>query len=410
MVDRPQGPEPGTPEYNWLYGESPKSSRDSTRKRPATPPSEPDQTRVLPTQPPRRTPSSTEAGGPRQARPVTPAPPPGPAAPSGRRFRVRPFRLLLLLLVLWIAFLVATPFWALREVSTVEAFPDGDRPAETDGTTYLVVGSDSREGLSKAERRRLGTGGATGQRTDTILLLHVGSGPNLLMSIPRDSIVEIPGHGTGKINGTTNPDAYDGGGPKLLVETIEHNTGLRIDSFIEIGFGGFVDVVDAVGGIEICPESDMKDKDAKLDIEKGCQEADGPTALGYARSRKTDARYGDITRAKHQREVVSAVGKKAVSPWSVLNPVRYWSLNMAAARTLTVSDGTGPVDLAKFAWAMTRVNGEDGLTCGVPISDLSVRWDAERSKRMFEHIREDDTDGIADGLCTETGLPKSVTG
>jgi LCP family protein required for cell wall assembly len=407
MADRPSGPEPGTPEYRWLYGESDATPADSgTRKRPLPQGQEPEHTRVLPTTPPAAPPRRP---APAQ-RPLGPAVPPSPTHGRGRRPRIRVVRWLVLLVVLWLAFLVATPFWALREVSSVDAMPGGDRPADQDGTTYLVVGSDSREGLSEAERKRLGTGGATGQRTDTIMLLHVGSGPSILMSVPRDSWVDIPGHGRGKINGTTNPDAYSDGGPSLLIRTLEHNTGIRIDHFVEIGFGGFVDVVDAVGGIEICPTFRMKDKDAHLDIKKGCQEADGVTALGYARSRKTDPRFGDITRAKHQREVVSAVGHEAVSPWSVVNPVRYWKLNMAAARTLTVSEGTGPIDLARFAWAMTRVNGKDGLTCGVPIADLSVEWDGNRSKTMFRHIIDDDTDGIPANLCTETGLPKSVTG
>ena len=109
----------------------------------------------------------------------------------------------------------------------------------------------------------------------------------------------------------------------------------------------------------------MKDPLANLDIEKGCQEADGKVALGYARSRHTSG-LGDIDRAKHQREVVSAVGDEAVSPWSVLNPVRYFRLNAAMPDFFTVSEGTNPFDMARFAWAMTRVDGTKGLTCGVP--------------------------------------------
>src|SRR5690606_16159376 len=103
----------------------------------------------------------------------------------------------------------------------------------------------------------LGTGGAVGQRTDTIMVLHTGSGPNLLMSIPRDSIVDVPGHGTTKINA-----AFAYGGPELLVETIEQNTGIRIDDYVQIGFGGFVGMVDAVGGVEICPAQAMQDPQA----------------------------------------------------------------------------------------------------------------------------------------------------
>jgi LCP family protein required for cell wall assembly len=260
------------------------------------------------------------------------------------------------------------------------------------------VGSDSREGLTRAERRRFGTGTGEGRRTDTIMLLHTGSGPNLLLSIPRDSIVDIPGHDTTKINA-----AYAYGGPELLVQTIEGETGVRIDSYVEIGFGGFVNVIDAVGGIEICPEEAMEDPLAQLKVEKGCQEVDGPTALGYARSRKI-SELGDIDRAQRQREVVSAVGSKAASPWSVLNPVRYVSLAKAGAEALRLGEDTGPFDTARFAWAMTRVTGDKGLTCGVPIADLSVRWDRERALEMFGYIKEDRTSDIPKSLCTPSGL------
>lgn len=425
MVDRPRGPEPGTPEYEWLYGKGDGSPRppagsgeppadpDATQIIPRGPSSGPapdpgpEPTRIMPSAQPYQNPPPSGPGRGRNVPPGRPlAPPPGQEPPSGgggfsiRRPRFRPLRWLLLLVLLWLVFLVAVPIFAFQKVSTIDAFPDGDRPADQDGTTYLIVGSDSRKDLTEEQRKELGTGGDVGQRTDTIMLLHTGDGPNLLMSIPRDSLVDIPGHGTSKINAAY---AYDG--PKLLVETIEQNTGIRIDHYVEIGFGGFVDVVDAVGGIEICPKTAMKDKLANLDIDKGCQDADGKTALGYARSRHT-SNLGDIDRAKHQREVVSAVGSKAVSPWSVINPIRYWRLNMSAARTVSVSDGTGPIDLGRFAWAMTRVNGEDGLTCGVPISDLAVHWDAERSEEMFQHIIDDDTEGISNQLCTESGLPK----
>src|SRR5690606_24220247 len=121
-----------------------------------------------------------------------------------------------------------------------------------------------------------------------------------------DSWVDIPGHGRSKIN-----SAYGKGGPPLVVATVEQNTGLRVDHYVEIGLGGLVDMVDAVGGIEICPKTAMKDKDANLEIEAGCQEADGKTALGYARSRKTYKQLGDVDRARAQREVVSAVGSSA---------------------------------------------------------------------------------------------------
>ena len=251
-------------------------------------------------------------------------------------------------------FLIAVPLWAWSKIDKVDADPAGARPAAQPGTTYLLVGSDSRKGLSKKEKKRLGAGGVgdVGQRTDTIMLLHTGSGPSMLLSIPRDSLVAIPGHGTTKINA-----AFAYGGPKLLVKTIEQNTGIRVDHYVEIGFGGFVNSVDAVGGITICPTQRMKDRRANLNIKKGCQEVDGVTALGYSRSRHV-SQYGDIDRARHQREVVSAIGSEVKSPWTFINPVRYFRVNDAATSSLVISKGTGPIALAKFGLAMTRVNGE----------------------------------------------------
>ena len=342
MAPPPQGGDGRSdePEFDWLYGQD----RDAgSRPAPGRPDQDPEPTRMLPTtsrpQPgagrgPGR--EGLDGGGPagprapREARPpVAPAPP--PRGRSRRRFRVGWLKLAL---VLWLVFLVAVPFWAWSRVDKVRTDPGGDRPAEQPGTTYLLVGSDSREGLTAKQRRELGTGQASGSRTDTIMLLHTGDGPNLLMSIPRDSIVEVPGKGTTKINAAFSD------GPRLLVQTIENETGIRIDDYVEIGLGGFVDVVDAVGGIEICPKQAMNDPQANLDIEKGCQEADGKVALGYARSRKTSA-LGDIDRAQHQREVVAAVGSEAVSPWTVLNPVRY--VRLAESGSELAAGGPGHV-------------------------------------------------------------------
>jgi LCP family protein required for cell wall assembly len=302
-------------------------------------------------------------------------------------------------LALWVVFLVAVPLVAWARVDKVDATPRGSRPGDQPGTTYLLVGSDSREGLTRQQQLAYGVGKGQGRRTDTIMLLHTGSGPNTLLSIPRDSLVPIPGHGTTKINA-----AFAYGGPRLLAATIENNTGIRIDDYVEIGFGGFVDVVDAVGGVQICPRQPMKDKLANLDIKKGCQHADGTVALGYARSRHTSG-LGDIARAQHQREVVSAVGSKAVSPWSILNPVRYYRLGMAGSKSLRVGTDTGLLATLRFAWAMTHVNGSNGLTCGVPISDLVVHWDPVRSKKLFKLIAEDRTDQIGHKLCRPSGLP-----
>jgi LCP family protein required for cell wall assembly len=398
MADRP-GPDPSgrdEPGFDWLYG---------TRGKGVGGPRDPEPTQVLPTlgRPSDKPASERDRpGAPYQNPP--PARPPGapPASGPGRQPRRRRFRprvgWLKYVLLLWLVFLIAVPVIAWLRIDKVDATPTGGRPGTQGGTTYLLVGSDSREGLTRQQQLQLGVGRASGRRTDSIMLLHVGSGPNLLLSIPRDSLVPVPGHGTTKINA-----AFAFGGPKLLVRTIEDATGIRVDDYVEIGFSGFVDVVDAVGGIQICPQQAMKDKLANLDVKKGCQEVDGKVALGYARSRHVSG-LGDIARAQHQREVVSAVGKKAASPWTVINPVRYFRLAMAGSDSLRVGKDTGMLATIRFAWAMTRVDGDNGLTCGVPISDLAVHWDTDRAKQLFGLIKDDRTADIPTALCKQSGL------
>ena len=374
------------PEYGWLYGKKSQSRSAAD---------DPEPTRMMPRMD--RPESRREGRDPGRESAPRRAPQPAPAPRRPRRRRPVG-KILLLMLVAWLVFLIAVPIWAWSQIDKVDIEPAGARPDDQPGRTYLLVGSDSRKGLTKEERRRLGTGGDVGQRTDTIMLLHTGDGPDMLLSIPRDSLVDIPNNGNQKINA-----AFAIGGPKLLVRTIEQNTGLRIDDYVEIGFGGFVNAVDAVGGVEICPRKRMVDKDANLNIKKGCQEVDGVVALGYARSRKV-SQYGDIDRARQQREVVSAIGSEVKSPWTFINPVRYFNLNKAATTSIRISEGTGPVALARFGLAMTRVDGENGLTCGMPIADQAVHWDRERALELLEYVKEDRTGDMPRRLCTPTGL------
>jgi LCP family protein required for cell wall assembly len=369
----------GESDFDWLYGANPAPTRIISRE-------------DL---------KEYQRTGRKPGRGKAPAPTPKapkPAKTTGRR-RLRPVRIALALVALWVVFLIVVPILAWTRIDRVNTGVSSI--ADQPGTNYLLVGSDSRKGLSRAESKRLGTGGVgdIGQRTDTIMILHTGSGKPVLMSIPRDSLVPIPGHGTTKINA-----AFAWGGPKLLIKTIEQNTGLRIDNYIEIGFGGFVRIVDAVGGVTICPKQRMVDPKANLRINKGCQEVDGATALGYSRSRYTMAN-GDLGRAQHQREVLGAVGKKVKSPWTFINPFRYYGINQAVSSSITVGKGTSPFAMAGFGLAMTRVNGSGGLTCAVPIRDLAVHWDTDRARKLFGLLKEDRTDDITKSMCTPGGLP-----
>lgn len=333
---------------------------------------------------------------PNQQPPGGYGPPAAPTTPKPRR-RFRPLRWLLALLVAWVIFLVGMPIFAWSQTTKVDATPSGTRPDGQPGTAILLVGSDSREGLTDEEQSDLGTGSTAGQRTDTMMILYVApNGDSALISLPRDSYLPIPGNGSNKLNA-----AYSLGGPKLLMATVEQNTGLRMDGYVEVGFGGFVEVVDALGGIEMCLEEAIQDTDSKTDLEAGCQTLDGAEALGYVRMRKADPR-GDIGRAERQREMLEAIAKKAMSPSTFINPVKYASLNLAAASTLTRGEDTGIVDMGMTAVGLVRSAGDSGTTMVVPLSSTSattsagssVLWDESQASALFEQLARGDASDL----------------
>ncbi|MGH3378517.1 MAG: LCP family protein [Actinoallomurus sp.] len=259
------------------------------------------------------------------------------------------------------------------------------------GTNWLIVGSDSRDGLSKAQRREYHTGGGVGKRTDSMMLLHVGDRDTTLVSLPRDSYLPIPGHGADKLNA-----AFAAGGPRLLAETVERSSGLRIDHYAEIGFGGFVGMVDAVGGVRMCIEAPVRDKKAGIDLKAGCQRLDGRDALGYVRSRHAFA-GGDLDRVKHQQEFLAALVHRATSPGVLADPVRVVPFVQRAAAAVSVADGDHLWDLARFAWVMRKIAASGGRTTTVPIKGSGtkagvgdyVRWDAPRAATLFAALRDD---------------------
>jgi LCP family protein required for cell wall assembly len=395
-------------DLDWLYGGDRKQAQ-------------PERTRVMPN--PYGTAAPDAQQRPAPYRPAGPAgygapqprrvvPPSGPSRGPGGPGRPTPqtarrprqrhpvrkfFRVLLILLLLFVLWLVAVPAYAWTRIDRVDAAPSGQRPADQPGKTYLLVGSDSRAGLSKAEQKRLGTGNTAGQRTDTIMLVYLPpGGKSVLISVPRDSYVDIPGRGKNKINA-----AYAFGGPELLVQTIEQNTRLRIDGYMEIGFGGFVNIIDALNGIRMCLPNAIKDRDSHIDLPKGCQTLSGIEALGYVRMRKADPR-GDLGRVERQREMLAAVAKKAASPATVLNPVRYWNFCMATADAIKLGRDTSLPETLLLALALKQVSGGDGLTLTVPLYSTgastpigsAVVWDPARSKAMFSDIARGDTSGL----------------
>ena len=184
-------------------------------------------------------------------------------------------------------------------------------------------------------------------------------------------------------------------GPKLLVDTLEGATGLRIDGYVEIGFGGFADVVDSLGGVDICVPRDISDAKAHIELTKGCQTLDGATALGYVRARYSDPR-GDLGRAERQRQFLGAVMKQAATPSTVLLPQRWWGFNQAAAGSVFVGEDTSALDAFRILSTMRKVSSDQALSLVVPISSTNastnagsaVTWDEERAADLFRMLND----------------------
>ncbi len=294
--------------------------------------------------------------------------------------------------------IIGTGVWidtSLHRIPALTAL--SDRPPAGSGTTWLLVGSDSRQDLTPEQQAELATGGDLGDgRTDTILLVHVpGLGSEVattMVSIPRDSYISIPGHGEDKINA-----AFALGGAPLLAQTVEQATGLRLDHYAEIGFDGFAVMVDAVGGVTMCPPEPISDPLAGIDLPAGCQKLDGRSALGYVRTRATPR--ADLDRMTNQRQFMETLLHRAASPAVVMNPLRWYPMAHAASRAVTVDEGAHVWDLARLAWALRGTV----TTTTVPIGEFTgsdsgsvVVWNTDAAARLFH------------ALATDTAVPQDV--
>ena len=247
-------------------------------------------------------------------------------------------------------------FWAINTGQNVLASVSTDDEVVAalsapvgDTLTFLVVGSDSRADLDDLTN----FGSAGGQRSDVVMLVRLDPDTHgaRILSIPRDLWVDIPGHGQGKINA-----AYAFGGPALMVETIQQNLGIPVNHYVEVGFTGFVAMVDEIGGIEIAFPYPARDLLSGLDVDAGTQMLDGDMALAYARSRKyqelqngswVSVDANDIGRTRRQQEVVRAVLVELKTPSSITEA---GDIASALAQHMTIDASLARSSAAALAW------------------------------------------------------------
>ena len=303
-------------------------------------------------------------------------------------------------------------FWALDTGQDVLALAESDEEvvselseATGDALTFLVVGSDSREGLDDLAF----FGQAGGERGDVIMLVHLdqATGEARLLSIPRDLWVDIPGNGEGKINA-----AYSYGGPSLMVQTIRENLGIDVNHYVEVDFLGFIAMVDELGGVEMSFPHPARDAKSGLSVEAGSQTLDGEQALAYARSRKyeeyQDDRWvsvdaSDLGRTQRQQEVVRAILTEMKSPGSIAEA---GDIAGSMAKHMTIDATLADSSVASLAWDFrSLVTGSiDGQTLpvyGDTVNGASVVRAAEPEAAAT-------IDGFLSGVMTLESAPLRI--
>ena len=295
-------------------------------------------------------------------------------------------------------------------IPRVDAFAGlENRPKkESSAVNYLIVGSDTREGLSREEIKRLKVGGtdvAAGKRSDTMLLIHISKKRDkaAIISIPRDSYALIPEHNNSQ--GKVIPAAYskinssyNWGGAPLLIQTLENMSGIRIDHYVELNFVGFVRMVDALGGVEICTKKDIDDPKSHLTLPAGTHVLDGVDSLKFVRTRVFDG-LGDLGRMKRQQEFASAMLRKATSAGVLLNPVKMVDFINSALDSVVTDEGLSQGDLLTLGKQLRNLSASNVRTLTIPLKyynynkngvSAAVLWDPVLASELFERIKNDE--------------------
>jgi LCP family protein required for cell wall assembly len=314
---------------------------------------------------------------------------------AGRRARQRRALLLVSSAMSVLILLVAGSAWGLTSYINSHL---GRVNAGTTGTpssgplNILVAGLDERSGLTPHQQALLHVGQNQGEvDTDTLMLVHVPADHRYVrvVSLPRDSWVNIPGHGMSKINA-----ALGLGGPQLMVQTVEQATGLTINDYVEVNFLGFVKVIDALGGVNICLPYAVDDRYSGLDMSAGMHHVNGITALEFARDRHSFP-TSDLARIQDQQQLVSTALSEGISSGMLANPVRLESFLSATAAAIKVDQG---FNVARLADELRGLSPRDVTFTTVPLSNVNyitptgesaVQWNSSAAAALFNEMKTD---------------------
>lgn len=287
-----------------------------------------------------------------------------------------------------------------QRIPVFDRIPEAQRPVKpTEGPAakamnILLAGTDRRSDLATTgEQAEVEAWVPGGQRSDTIILVHLSADRKkaYVVSFPRDSWVEIPGHGYNKINA-----AFSFGGPSLYVQTMEQLTGIRIDHFAIIDWDGFIGLTDALGGVDVTISQNSYDSANDRSWTVGEHHLGGEDALDYVRQRYGLPR-GDFDRVQRQQNFLREIMRKTLSSGTLTNPVRLNNVVNAVTRTVSVDDTLSNADLLSLAISLRGLRQRDVTFMTVPTAGTGyegsasvVYLDQERAEELFKAIMNDD--------------------
>lgn len=284
-----------------------------------------------------------------------------------------------------------------EELRPPEPTPDPEDPSSGTAVTLLLIGSDDRSGGNAA------IGGTdNGMRSDTTIVLHISADRSRveLVSIPRDSLVDLPAcettQGTvpardGAMFNRAFADGWDTGGDiasaaSCTMRAVESLTNVRLDGFVMVDFVGFQGMVDAIGGVPMTIPEEIVAPEAGLHLQPGEQVLDGTQALGLARARKgtgPDMDGSDLNRIGLQQELLGAMASKVLSQGTLTDTPALMSFLAAATSSLTASPEYSSLrNLAGLALSLREISPEDITFLMTPVVDSTtqryrVEWTPE---------------------------------
>jgi LCP family protein required for cell wall assembly len=293
-----------------------------------------------------------------------------------------------------------------EDIARVDAFKDmKNRPRAGHGMNVLLVGTDGREKISEAERRRYRLGGAPCHCTDTLMIVHISEDRERasVVSLPRDSYAVTPAH-TDRTTGERHRGhpvklnaAYAEGGPQLTVRTVESMTRVKIDHYLEVDFTSFMKTVDVLGGVRICTAEPLKDLYTGLDLPPGTHTLRGGQALQYVRARHVDG-ASDLGRMLRQQRFLAALVDRVTSSGLLLHPMKFRDITRAVLGSVRADKGFGTHEMLDLGRAMRNFSPSSSEFTTVPVGQTgyavkgvgsTLKWDTKKADRLFSALRDD---------------------